>query len=177
MEYCLASRAVSAQPGKRGLPDELQPLKATLCRGLEATATLFAPLLLAFGWVHRAAHILGQVDLDGATVPKQLGRLLGGMRRQRETVGELREGDDHVVKVSCNYWPGLFACYETPTFLPAHPQKGQQEFQVRPTRRVRDHLHLVDHDRPDLFEEVGGGKRERGEFFVREQADVVMPAH
>ena len=102
-------------------------MKATLRRGLKATATLFAPLWLAFDWVHRAANILGQTDLDGVRIRKQLGGLLGGMRRQRETVGELREAVDHFVKVSRSYWPGLFACYDTPD-LPRTNNDLEQAF-------------------------------------------------
>lgn len=109
------------------MPSELQELKATLRRGLEATATLFAPLFLAFGWVHKAAHMLGQEGLDGATIRKQLGGLLGGMRRQRETVGELSGAVDHFVKVSRSYWPGLFACYDTPD-LPRTNNDLEQAF-------------------------------------------------
>jgi hypothetical protein len=109
------------------LPDELQQLRATLRRGLEATAPLFAPLWLAVGWVHRAAHILGRADLDGAAVRKQFGGLLGGIRRQRDTVGALGGAVDHFVKVSRSYWPGLFACYDTPD-LPRTNNELEQLF-------------------------------------------------
>jgi hypothetical protein len=70
-------------------------------------------LYLAFGWVHRAAHILGQVECTGAVVRNRLAGLLGAMRRHREVVGELGEAVDHFVTVSRSYWPGLFACYGT----------------------------------------------------------------
>lgn len=109
------------------MPEELQKLKSTLRCGLEVTATLFASLWLAFGWVHRAAHVLSPVDVDGATVRKQLGGLLGGMRRQRETVGKLSGAVDHFVKVSRSYWPGLFACYDTPN-LPRTNNDLEQAF-------------------------------------------------
>src|SRR4051794_39502398 len=69
--------------------------------------------MLAFGWVHRAAHVLGQVGADGAVVRTQLGGLLGAMRRHRASVGALGAAVDHFVKVSRSYWPGLFACYDT----------------------------------------------------------------
>jgi hypothetical protein len=88
-------------------------LKAAVRGALEAAGAAFAPLYLAFGWVHRAAHILGQVERDGATVRKQLGGLLGAMTRHRDSVGELGSSVDHFVKVSRSYWPGLFACYDT----------------------------------------------------------------
>jgi hypothetical protein len=80
-------------------------------RGLKATETLWPPIGRAFGWVHRAAHILGQVDQGVCVVRKQLSGLLGGMKRHRQSVGKLGEAVDHFVKVSRSYWSGLFACY------------------------------------------------------------------
>jgi hypothetical protein len=71
-------------------------------------------LYLAFGWVHRAAHILGRVELGGAAVRAQLSGLLGAMTRHRESVGALSSAVGHFVKVSRSYWPGLFGCYDTP---------------------------------------------------------------
>ena len=66
----------------------------------------------AFAWVHRAAHILGQVESSGATVRARLAGLLGAMTRQRAAAGGLAGGVDHFVKVTRSYWPGLFACYD-----------------------------------------------------------------
>jgi hypothetical protein len=67
---------------------------------------------MAFGWVHEAAHILGTTEITAAAARRQLGGLLGAIRRHRESVGELAGAADHFVKVSRSYWPGLFACYE-----------------------------------------------------------------
>jgi hypothetical protein len=67
---------------------------------------------VAYGWVHRAAHTLGQVELGGAAVRSQLGGLLGAMRRHRDAAGPLGGAVDHFLKVSRSYWPGLFACYD-----------------------------------------------------------------
>jgi hypothetical protein len=72
----------------------------------------FASVYLAFGWVHRAARILGQTELTGAAVRRRLSGLLGAMRRHRGVVGALGPAVDHFVKVSRSYWPGLFACYD-----------------------------------------------------------------
>jgi hypothetical protein len=80
---------------------------------LETAGASFAPLVLVFGWVHQAAHILGQIDLSGSAVRKKLGGLLGAMCRHRNMVGDLGLAVDHFVKVSQSYWPGLFACYDT----------------------------------------------------------------
>ena len=83
-------------------------------RGLSATASLWPPILMAFGWVHEAAHILGQEVCSGAQVRRQLGGLLGAMTRHRGSAGSLGSAVDHFGKVSRSYWPGLFACYDTP---------------------------------------------------------------
>jgi hypothetical protein len=91
----------------------LQRLNGVLRNALAVAGEAFAPLYLAFGWVHRAAHILGQDGLGGTAVRSQLGGLLGSMRRHRASVGELAGAVDHFVRVSRSYWPGLFACYDT----------------------------------------------------------------
>ncbi len=88
-------------------------LEGVIRRALGAAGGAFAPLMLAFGWVHRAAHVLGQEGVAGAAVRDQLGGLLGAMRRHRGSVGELGSAVDHFLKVSRSYWPGLFACYDT----------------------------------------------------------------
>jgi hypothetical protein len=90
----------------------LQRLKATLRDALAVAGEAFAPLYLAFGWVHRAAHILGQDGLSGTVVRSQLGGLLGAMRRHRASVDGLGPAVDHFLKVSRSYWAGLFACYD-----------------------------------------------------------------
>ena len=92
----------------------MQRLQVTLRDALAVAGEASASLYLAFGWVHRAAHILGQDGLSGVAVRGQLGGLLGAMRRHRASVGELSPAVDHFVKVSRSYWPGLFACYDTP---------------------------------------------------------------
>jgi hypothetical protein len=81
-------------------------------RGLGATAALWPPIRQAFGWVHQAAHILGQEGRPGSEVRGRLGGLLGAMARHREAVGELSGAVGHFLKVSRSYWPGLFGCYD-----------------------------------------------------------------
>jgi hypothetical protein len=100
--------------GQGGAPPELTRLEAIIDGALAVAGGAFAPVYLAFGWVHRAAHILGRIECAGAVVRNRLSGLLGAMRRHRESVGELGEAVDHFVKVSRSYWPGLFACYDTP---------------------------------------------------------------
>jgi hypothetical protein len=96
-------------------------------QALDVAGPAFAVLSVAFGWVHRAAHILGQVGCGGAAVRAQLGGLLGAMRRHRAAVGVLGGAVDHFVKVSRSYWPGLFACYGTPE-LPRTNNDLEQAF-------------------------------------------------
>lgn len=86
-------------------------LKGAIERGLSATAGLWPPVRLAFGWVHQAAHVLGLGDVSGPVVRGKLGGLLGSMKRHRGSVGELGGAVDHFLRVSRSYWPGLFACY------------------------------------------------------------------
>jgi len=89
----------------------LRRLKGLIERGLEATAALWPPIRLAFGWVHQAAHILGKVGADKQAAQKRLGGLLGAMARHRDKAGGLAPAVGHSLKVSRSYWPGLFHCY------------------------------------------------------------------
>jgi hypothetical protein len=66
----------------------------------------------ALGWVHRAAQVLGQEQVSGARVRRQLSGLLGAMKRHRARAGTLGGAVDHFLKVTRSYWSGLFACYE-----------------------------------------------------------------
>lgn len=70
--------------------------------------------MLAFGWVHRAAHLLGQDGVGGGAARRQLSGRLGAMRRHREPVGEWGGAVDHFRKATRSYWPGRFAGYDTP---------------------------------------------------------------
>jgi len=88
-------------------------LRGMVSRARAATAAAWPPIRVAFGWVHRAAHILGREGAPGDVVRRQLSGLLGAMTRHRASAGALASGIDHFVKVSRSYWPGLFACYDT----------------------------------------------------------------
>jgi hypothetical protein len=102
-------------------------LRGTIRRALEVAGGAFAPIMLAFGWVHRAAHLLGQTNQTGAAVRDQLSGLLGAMRRHRDAVGDLGGAVDHFLKVTRSYWPGLFHCYDTPD-LPRANNDLEQAF-------------------------------------------------
>jgi hypothetical protein len=105
----------------------LQKLKGLIDRGLGATAALWPVIVLAFGWVHRAAGILGAEEVGGRAVRQRLGGLLGAMARHRARAGALAGAVGHFLKVSRSYWPGLFACYDTPE-LPRTNNDLEQAF-------------------------------------------------
>ena len=102
-------------------------LRGMVSRALAATALVWPPVRVAFGWVHQAAHLRGQDGCSGEPVRRQLGGLLGAMTRHRDEAGPLAKGVDHFVRVSRSYWPGLFACYDTPD-LPRTNNHLEQAF-------------------------------------------------
>ena len=69
----------------------------------------------AYGWVHRAAHILNNHDAeDAVTVQRRFDGLVGAMARHRDSAGSLSGAVDHFCKVTRSYRPGLFHCYAVP---------------------------------------------------------------
>src|SRR5262247_2421641 len=100
---------------KGALPHALGRLKTILRRGLDATASLWPDVRVAYGWVHRAAHILHNDTQDtGAAVKRRLHGLLGAMGQHQAKAGTLAPAVGHFLKVSRSYWPGLFHCYTVP---------------------------------------------------------------
>jgi hypothetical protein len=87
-------------------------LKGLIDRGLAATAALWPAIVLAFGWVHKAASILGAEGAGGGRVRQRLGGLLGAMAVHQKKAGRLASAVGHFLKVSRSYWGGLFACYD-----------------------------------------------------------------
>jgi hypothetical protein len=80
--------------------------------GLRATAALWPVLQVVYAWVWRAAHILGDNGAaSAAEARRQLGGLLGAMRRHAASAGLLAGAVKHFAKVTRSYWPGLFHCY------------------------------------------------------------------
>ena len=97
------------------MPKALGRLQTILRRGLAATAPLWPAVRLAYGGVHRAAHILhNDTQETGAAVPRRLHGLLGAMRQPQAKAGPLAPAVGHFLKVSRSYWPGLFHCYTVP---------------------------------------------------------------
>jgi hypothetical protein len=110
------------------LPKALGRLKTILRRGLDATASLWPEVRVAYGWVHRAAYILNN-DAQGteAAVKRRLHGLLGAMRQHQAKAGTLAPAVEHFLKVSKSYWPGLFHCYTVPE-LPRTNHELEQFF-------------------------------------------------
>jgi len=83
---------------------------------------------VAYGWVHRAAHLLADEDgAPGAEVRRRMEDLLAEMRADQATVGPLQPAVAHFLKVSASYWPGLFHCYDIPG-LPRTNNDQEQYF-------------------------------------------------
>jgi len=93
----------------------LKRLQGVLEKGLGATAELWPDVEVGFGWLRRAATILGNAaGEDAETVRRRYGGLLGAMSRHRAKCGSLGEAVAKFLKVSRSYWDGLFRCYEVP---------------------------------------------------------------
>ena len=74
---------------------------------------MWPAIRVAYGWVHRAAHLLANDDeAPGSEVRRRMDDLLAEMRDDQATVGILQPAVAHFLKVSASYWPGLFHCYD-----------------------------------------------------------------
>jgi hypothetical protein len=83
---------------------------------------------VAYGWVHRAAHILNNDTQDtGAAVKRRLQGLLGAMVHHQAKAGALAPAGGHFLKVSRSDWLGLFHCYNVPD-LPRTNNELEQFF-------------------------------------------------
>jgi hypothetical protein len=90
-------------------------LRRLIGRALERTAPLWPAVERAYGWVHRAARILGNAAGEAAAaVRRRFDGLVGAMARHRARAGRLGEAVDHFLKVARSYRPGLFHCYAVP---------------------------------------------------------------
>src|SRR3954452_14026657 len=94
---------------KRGATKPIQDLSRLIGRALQETAPLWPDIKRAFGWVHRAAHILNNPEaLPAPAVARRLDGLCGAMGRHRERAGGLTDAVDPFLKVTRSYRPGLF---------------------------------------------------------------------
>jgi hypothetical protein len=97
------------------LPKDLGRLKTILQRGLDATASLWPDVRVAYSWVHRVAHLLANDEPQTATaVKRRVQGLLGAMTRQQAAASTLAPALVHFRKVTRSYWPGLYHCYSLP---------------------------------------------------------------
>ena len=81
--------------------------------GLEATAPLWPPIQAAYGFVHRAAHLLANHEqLETPALQQAYQRLLAELRAAQASLGPLADAVAHFRTVTASYWPGLFACYD-----------------------------------------------------------------
>jgi hypothetical protein len=84
-------------------------------RGLAQTADLWRDIGVAYSWVHRASHLLGNEEGRDVYELRRVYRgLLGEMSANRSCAGSLSVAISHFLRVTRSYWPGLFACYECP---------------------------------------------------------------
>ena len=90
-------------------------MRQLITRGLERTAALWPDIARAYGWVHRAAHILNNRGEENARlVQRRFDGLVAAMYRHREKAGTLADAVAHFRKVARSYKPGLFPCYAVP---------------------------------------------------------------
>ena len=90
-------------------------MKQLLSKGLEQTAALWSPIIIAYNWVHHAAQILeNHAQFDAPIVQLCFGALIEAMSAHKTSVGYLLEGVIHFLKVTASYWSGLFHCYSVP---------------------------------------------------------------
>jgi hypothetical protein len=99
---------------KRGLSHLLERvLQRLLKKGLQKTEALWAPIIQAYGWVHRAASLLNNSEKASATqVRAQYEELLREMREHLTTGGLLAPAIEQFLKVTDSFAPGLFHCYD-----------------------------------------------------------------
>lgn len=101
------------------MPGPLKRLHSLITRGLDKSAHMWPDIQRAYGWVHRAAHLLANTEgHSGEEVSCEYETLLDEMRTNREEAGSVRKGVEHFLKVTGSYWPGLFHCYDVPDLPP-----------------------------------------------------------
>jgi hypothetical protein len=102
-----------AAPAKR-LPRGLERLRRLLRRGLEQTAALWSPVRVSYRWVKRVVRVLENKQKQSAKqVRRGLSALLSKIRQAAEQTKDpaVAEQLRWFVKVTRNYWSGLFHCY------------------------------------------------------------------
>ena len=166
-------------------------MRQLITRGLEGTAALWPDIARAYGWVHRAAHILnnrGEEDaslvrrrFDGlvaSLVRRRFDGLVAAMHHHRGQAGTLADAIGHFRKVARSYKPGLFHCYAVPG-LPrtnndlehlfgaqrSHERRASGRKAASPATVLRGEVRLIAATatrlRPPAARELGRVSRER----------------
>ena len=108
----------------------MSKLKKIISNGLQQTASLFAPIAVAYHWIHLAAEILdNEAELSAEVVKQDYQKLLAQMSRSKLEAGYLSDGLTHFLKITRSYWSGLFHCYEVED-LPRTNNDLEQTFGV-----------------------------------------------
>ena len=95
------------------LPSSLDKLHQLLTKGIAATEQLWPDVQAGYALVHRAAHVLTNVDhLSSKEVQQQYERLLEEMRHHAFPSALFCQMTATFLKVTASYWPGLFHCYD-----------------------------------------------------------------
>src|SRR4051812_40396954 len=83
---------------------------------LQLLGTIRCPdIARAYGWVHRAAHILNnRGEEDASLVRRRFDGLVAALHRHRGKAGTLADAIGHFRTVARSYKPGLFPCYAVP---------------------------------------------------------------
>jgi hypothetical protein len=90
-------------------------MRAFLTKGLTETAALWADVEQGYAWVHRAAHLLCNVQYQTATEVRQAYEdLLAEMEQAPIPSEPLATMLSTFRKVTTSYWVGLFHCYDLP---------------------------------------------------------------
>ena len=98
---------------KRGLPTELERLHHLLTKGLTTTAAFWPDVQAGYEWVHRAAHLLTNLEQQSTNEIRQnYQSLFDEMQQNTYTSEPLRKMIATFLKVTGSYWPGLFLCYD-----------------------------------------------------------------
>ncbi|BCL81205.1 hypothetical protein ccbrp13_36700 [Ktedonobacteria bacterium brp13] len=139
------------------LPPPLDKLYRLLTKGVAATEPLWSDVQAGYGWVHRAAHILANVEhLSSKEVQRQYEELLEEMQHCVSLTTPLQQMIATFLKVTASYQPGLFHCYDV-TDLPRtnndlehvfgsaryHERRATGRKQASPGLVVRDSVRLV----------------------------------
>lgn len=76
-------------------------MKQLLSQGLEQTAALWSPIIIAYDWVFHAAKILANhAQFDSSIVQLCLSALIEAMSVSQTSAGSLLEGIIHFLKVA-----------------------------------------------------------------------------